>query len=170
MTLRWHLGGLFYLRELWNAYPVYVGMLWQWECRVPDLPGPSGLAWRCRLTWCSVQIQITVSAFNNLAKCSQKIRNIFMSCLPMCLLCCSFTLNVFQHAILSVDIERTVGQKNIWKIISFVYQRQCSAFGRATSSLLPHSLLKCCKNELFPFEINFDLVFCSQPSVAASLF
>lgn len=49
---------------------------------------------------------------------------------------------------------RTVGQKNIWTITSFVYQRQRSAFGRAISALLPHSHLKSCrKNKLFPFEL-----------------
>lgn len=66
---------------------------------------------------------------------------------------------------------RTEGQKNIWIFFFFVYQRQCLAFGKMIPALLAHSLLKSChKNKLFPFEINFDLVFCSQPSVAASLF
>lgn len=94
-----------------------------------------------------------------------------MSYLPMCLLCYSFTLNVFQHAILSVHIEGQKVRKIFEFFFFFVYQRQCLAFGKMIPALLAHSLLKSChKNKLFPFEINFDLVFCSQPSVAASLF
>lgn len=88
---------------------VYLGTLWWWECRVPDLPGPSGLTWKCRLTWCSVQIQILVSAFSNLAKCLQKIINIFMSCLPMCLFVWFSTYNSVRGH------WRTAGQKKYLK-------------------------------------------------------
>lgn len=159
-------------RSLDNVYPVYLGTLWPQECWVPGLPRTSGLTWKCRLTWCSVQIQIIVSAFSNLAKCLQKKKKKYIYELftnvssllffhPKCFSTCN---SVSGH-------WRTVGQKNIWKKTSFVYQRQCSAFGRMVSVLLPHSLLKSChKNKLFPFEINFDTVFCNQPSVAASLF
>lgn len=41
------------------------------ECR---RPGTSGLTWKRRLTQCSVQIEITVSAFSNPPKCVQNIK------------------------------------------------------------------------------------------------
>jgi len=73
-------------------------------------------AWKCRLTRCPVQIQVIVSAFNNLAKCVQKNKK-YLWAVYQHVLFAFFHVKCFSVRNSVSGGWRITGQKNIsgWK-------------------------------------------------------